>query len=371
MERTTEVPGATLAALPSARTSEQAPSAAPANLAAPSKLPAPSVAPNADVPVMLEEDQAARRAPVWATQGGGPVLPGTRMTKAGVPARKPGPKPKAARLALESTLGGPPTLGSTPVAPSPLESTPAEGAAAAAAVGAAAGAGAAGGRGGRSGGRGRGRTQGGRAARGGRSGRGRGRWGPAALRRGTSEEDDAEQAAEEAEEEEEDEAPAPSSAEQLAALGRGRGRWGAARTRGRGRLGAADRTRSGLAELAEAAAGARSLFNSPPGRIGAGFGAHGAASGAPSAGAFDPDEGPQGGPDGDGKQPGPLFPAWRNLLQAYAAGVPPTDPEALWDVGGAYHAALLEAEMRAALRGNVAAIAAANAAHAVLIAALQ
>lgn len=64
---------------------------------------------------------------------------------------------------------------------------------------------------------------------------------------------------------------------------------------------------------------------------------------------------------------------WRNLLQTYAAGVRPADADrdAFWNVGGAYHAALLEAEMRAALRGNVAAIAAANAAHAVLIAALQ
>lgn len=50
---------------------------------------------------------------------------------------------------------------------------------------------------------------------------------------------------------------------------------------------------------------------------------------------------------------------------------PDADRDAFWNVGGAYHAALLEAEMRAALRGNVAAIAAANAAHAVLIAALQ
>ena len=47
------------------------------------------------------------------------------QTKAGVPARKPGPKPKAARLALEPTPGGPPplgpTLGTPPggVAPSP------------------------------------------------------------------------------------------------------------------------------------------------------------------------------------------------------------------------------------------------------------
>ncbi len=49
----------------------------------------------------------------------------------------------------------------------------------------------------------------------------------------------------------------------------------------------------------------------------------------------------------------------------------PADRDAFWNVGGAYHAALLEAEMRAALRGNVAAVAAANAAHAVLIAALQ
>ena len=62
---------------------------------------------------------------------------------------------------------------------------------------------------------------------------------------------------------------------------------------------------------------------------------------------------------------------WRNLLEAYAAGAPPADPEALWNVGGAYHAALLEAEMRAALRGDSAVIAAASTAHTALLAALR
>jgi len=66
--------------------------------------------------------------------------------------------------------------------------------------------------------------------------------------------------------------------------------------------------------------------------------------------------------------PGAVPAQWYALLSEYAAGAPPADPEAFWNAGGAYHAALLEAEVRAAMRGDVAAVAAA---HAVLLGALQ
>jgi len=69
-----------------------------------------------------------------------------------------------------------------------------------------------------------------------------------------------------------------------------------------------------------------------------------------------------------GGDPGAPRAQWYALLSDYAAGAPPADPDAFWNAGGAYHAALLEAEVRAAVRGDVAAVAAA---HAVLLGALQ